>query len=98
MPRLLTDAEVKKRLGALDGWERKGRFITKTFEFPTFMDGIRFIGSVAEVAEAQDHHPDIKVVYTKVVLSIQTHSEGGVTEWDIALAKAIDGRRAVGGR
>jgi 4a-hydroxytetrahydrobiopterin dehydratase len=64
--------------------------ITKTFEFEKFMDGIAFVNRVAKVAEEQEHHPDINIRYTTVRLSIQTHSEGGVTEWDVELATAIE--------
>lgn len=91
MPKLLGQGELKKRLQSLDGWKSKGDFITKTFEFKDFMDGIRFIERVAKVAEEHEHHPDIHVRYTTVRLELQTHSEGGVTEWDLDLAKAIDG-------
>ena len=91
MPRLLTSQEIRKRLKSLPGWKLQGRFITKTFEFDEFMDGIAFLNDVARAAEKQGHHPDIKVRYTTVKLSVQTHSEGGVTGWDIGLAKAIDG-------
>jgi 4a-hydroxytetrahydrobiopterin dehydratase len=90
VPRLLDDAEIRERLKPLKGWSLEGAFITKTFEFKHFMDGISFIGSVAKVAEKQEHHPDIHVIYTKITLSIQTHSEGGVTEWDLELAEAIE--------
>ena len=90
MPRLLTSREVEKRLEGLEGWETAGRFISKTFEFKTFLKGIDFVDVIARVAESQEHHPDIHIRYTKVKLSIQTHSEGGVTEWDFALAKAIE--------
>jgi len=54
------------------------------------MDAIAFVNEVAEASEREEHHPDINIRYTTVKLSIQTHSEGGVTEWDIGLAKAID--------
>jgi 4a-hydroxytetrahydrobiopterin dehydratase len=90
VPKLLESAEVKKRLRGLEGWKLDGKFITKTFEFKEFMDGIKFIGEVARVAEKEEHHPDIHVRYTTVTLSVQTHSEGGVTEWDIDLAEAIE--------
>ena len=90
MPRLLSDPEISKRLKALNGWAHEGDSITKAFEFPTFMEGIRFIGEVAAVAEREEHHPDIHVKYTTVTLSVQTHSEGGVTEWDVELARAIE--------
>ena len=90
MPKLLSAREIDKELGGLDGWKRRGRFITKTFVFNKFMDGISFLNEVAKTAERHEHHPDIKIRYTSVTLSIQTHSEGGVTSWDIGLAKAID--------
>ncbi|HME19115.1 MAG TPA: 4a-hydroxytetrahydrobiopterin dehydratase [Nitrososphaerales archaeon] len=91
VPKLLNDAEVVKRLAALRGWKREGKFIAKSFEFETFMDGIRFLNRVARVAEELDHHPDIQVRYTQVRFSIQTHSEGGLTARDFELAKGIDG-------
>ncbi len=90
MPRLLRDSEISERLKSLRGWRHEGQFITKSFEFPTFMEGIHFIGRVAAVAEREEHHPDIHVRYTTIALSVQTHSEGGVTEWDLDLAEAIE--------
>lgn len=54
------------------------------------MEGISFISKVARVAEKEQHHPDIHVRYTTITLSVQTHSEGGITEWDLALAEAIE--------
>jgi 4a-hydroxytetrahydrobiopterin dehydratase len=90
MPRLLSAREVKEKLRGLEGWKHRGHFITKTFVFNEFMDGISFLNEVAKAAEKQEHHPDIKIRYTSVTLSIQTHSEGGVTSWDIGLARAID--------
>jgi 4a-hydroxytetrahydrobiopterin dehydratase len=90
VPRLLKDGEIRERLKPLRGWRHEGAFITKTFEFKHFMDGIAFIDSVAKVAEQQEHHPDIHVVYTSITLSVQTHSEGGITEWDLELAEAIE--------
>jgi 4a-hydroxytetrahydrobiopterin dehydratase len=93
VPKLLTDREISARLKGLKGWKHEGKFITKTFEFEEFMDGIKFINNVARAAEEQEHHPDIHVRYTTVTLSVQTHSEGGVTEWDLDLAEAIEKTR-----
>jgi 4a-hydroxytetrahydrobiopterin dehydratase len=90
VPPLLKKAEIRSRLEHLQGWKQDGDFITKTFEFKRFMDGVSFINSVAKVAEEQEHHPDIHVRYTTINLSIQTHSEGGITEWDFELAGAIE--------
>ncbi len=90
MVKLLSKARIESELKDLDGWKLDRDFITKTFEFKTFMAGIKFVDDVARIAEEEEHHPDIHVRYTTIKLSIQTHSEGGVTEWDIGLAKQIE--------
>ena len=90
MPKLLSDSEIANRLEGLKRWKHEGKFITKSFKFKHFMDGIEFVNRVAAVAEKEEHHPDIHIRYTTITLSVQTHSEGGVTEWDLALAGAID--------
>lgn len=90
MPKLLLDSEIESGLNGLKGWRHKKDFITKTFEFDNFMEGIAFIDRIALVAEEQQHHPDIQVRYTSIKLSIQTHSEGGITKWDFDLASAIE--------
>ncbi|MDG6968525.1 MAG: 4a-hydroxytetrahydrobiopterin dehydratase [Nitrososphaerota archaeon] len=89
MPKLLTPRQVDRALKGLEEWRHEGSFISRTFEFDTFMEGIAFVERVAAVAERQEHHPDIHIRYTTVRLAIQTHSEGGVTSWDIGLARAI---------
>lgn len=86
----LSDGEVERALKSLSGWRREGDYITKDFRFRTFLGGIRFVVAVAKVAEAQQHHPDIQVVWTTVTLRIQTHDEGGITKWDLSLAKEIE--------
>ncbi len=103
MPKLLGESEVEERLKSLRGWRLDGAHITKAYRFRRFTDGIAFVDEVAKVAEKEEHHPDIHVRYTTVTLSLQTHSEGGVTEWDIELARAIQrlggnpaGQRATG--
>ncbi|HXG72523.1 MAG TPA: 4a-hydroxytetrahydrobiopterin dehydratase [Gemmatimonadaceae bacterium] len=86
----LSDIAIQRELGSLPGWSRRGEVITKTFQFRNFMTGIDFIGSVAKAAEAANHHPDIDIRYTKVVLSLSTHDSGGITQKDLDLAKAIE--------
>jgi len=87
---LLSDGQISLRLRSLKGWKREGAFITKAFEFSDFMNGIAFVDRVARVAEKEQHHPDIHIRYTTVTLSVQTHSEGGITEWDLELAGAVE--------
>lgn len=86
----LSAKEVDKRLAGLDGWNREGDFITKSFTFKTFMEGIRFVDDLAVIAERLEHHPDIHIRWTTVRLEIQTHDEGGITSYDIGLAREIE--------
>ncbi|MCC6244341.1 MAG: 4a-hydroxytetrahydrobiopterin dehydratase [Gemmatimonadaceae bacterium] len=90
----LSDIEIQRGLGALPGWSRKGKTLTKTFQFASFPAGIGFLAMVADVAEAMQHHPDIDVRYTKIVFTLSTHDEGGITPKDFALAKEIEALRA----
>ncbi len=86
----LTEDEVKARLGALAGWGRDDDEIEKEFGFADFAEAMAFVNAVAGLAEAADHHPDISIKYNRVKLTLSTHSEGGVTEKDFALAAQID--------
>ncbi|HKV54870.1 MAG TPA: 4a-hydroxytetrahydrobiopterin dehydratase [Candidatus Binataceae bacterium] len=89
MPKL-SDQQIGQDLKSLPGWEYSDNSIHKLYRFKEFMDGIRFIGRVAEMAEAADHHPDIHVNYTRVTFICSTHSDGGVTEKDVRLSKQIE--------
>jgi 4a-hydroxytetrahydrobiopterin dehydratase len=86
----LSDADVTQGLRELPGWERDGDEIVRTVRFPEFMDGIRFIDRVAEMAEAADHHPDIDIRYRNVRFALSTHDEGGLTDKDLKLASQIN--------
>jgi len=86
----LSDEQIKQRMAALDGWALDGNEIRRTFTFDAFMAGIRFVQKVAELAEEADHHPDILINYDRVTLSLSTHSEGGLTDRDMDLARRID--------
>jgi 4a-hydroxytetrahydrobiopterin dehydratase len=86
----LSDIEIQRDLGTLSGWARRGNALVKTYEFPTFADGIAFVSRVADAADALDHHPDIDIRYTKVTCHLSTHSAGGITKQDFKLAAAIE--------
>jgi 4a-hydroxytetrahydrobiopterin dehydratase len=85
---------VQSLVGTLAGWthDEERNVITRTYELPNFRAAVAFVLYVAELAEAADHHPDIDIRYNKVALSLSTHSAGGITERDFALARAIDHR------
>lgn len=88
---LLDDAAIDERMVTLPGWERDGGAIAKTFRLPTFPDAIAFVDRVAVLAEDADHHPDIDIRWRDVRTALSTHSAGGLTEMDFALAARIDG-------
>jgi 4a-hydroxytetrahydrobiopterin dehydratase len=87
---LLQDHEIEERLGALDGWERSGDAITKTFERGDFVGSVEFVKSLVAPAEEMGHHPDLEISWDKVKVTITTHAEGGLTGNDFELAQRID--------
>lgn len=70
----------------LSGWDEVDGALERTFELPSFAEAIAFVDRVAELAEAENHHPDIAISYKKVTLRWTTHSAGGITERDRELA------------
>jgi 4a-hydroxytetrahydrobiopterin dehydratase len=87
---LLSDSEIEERLGGMDGWSREGDAITKTFENGDFVGSVRFVDSLVEPAEGMGHHPDLKLSWDKVKVTITNHAEGGLTANDFELAGKID--------
>lgn len=86
----LSDIEIQRELGTLPGWTRKGESLVKTYSFPSFMAGIGFVDRVAVTAEKMDHHPDLDIRYTKIAVTLSTHSSGGITANDVALAREME--------
>lgn len=87
---LLPDQEIDARLADLEGWERDGGLIAKTFEHDDFVGSIEFVKLLVAPAEDMNHHPDLAVSWNKVTVTVTTHSAGGLTENDFVLAKRID--------
>ncbi len=71
-------------------WDERENALEKEFTFDSFPEAIAFVGRVAEAAEAANHHPDIAIAYRRVTLRWNTHSAGGITELDHALAARSD--------
>ncbi len=92
----LSELEIKERLSKAEGWSRDGRFIKRTFKFPSFRKAVAFINEVADLAEEEDHHPDLYNVWRKVELKLTTHDEGGLTERDFRMATRINELRKEG--
>jgi 4a-hydroxytetrahydrobiopterin dehydratase len=87
----LDDSEIERRLSRLDGWERVGDAIAKTFGCDDFVGSVRFVDGLVEPAETMGHHPDVAISWDKVTVTISTHSEGGLTAADFELAAKVDG-------
>lgn len=91
MAALLSQEEIDRALEReLPKWRQDGDAITRSVEAPSFMDGIRLVQQVAEVAEELDHHPDIDIRWTTITFTLSTHSAGGLTMKDLRLASDID--------
>lgn len=87
----LSDAEIDERLTGSE-WRREGDSIVRDIERDGFSAAMALANAVAEAANAANHHPDILVHgYKHVRLTLSTHSAGGITENDFALAGMIDG-------
>jgi 4a-hydroxytetrahydrobiopterin dehydratase len=87
---VLSDEQVDAALPELAGWERAEGLLRRKVKFPTFLAGIDAVGRVAERAEAADHHPDIDIRWRTVTFMLVTHSAGGITENDLAMARQIN--------
>lgn len=86
----LSTDEIKQELAGLDDWAVSGKEIRKTFKTEDFTHSMDLVMRIGELADEQGHHPDIDIRYDKVTIILTTHSDGGVTENDIRLAKAIE--------
>ena len=82
----MNPAELAAALARLSGWTRVGHAIVRTYSFADFRAALAFVNRVGELAERQNHHPDIEIHYNQVRLTLWSHDAGGVTE----LAAAID--------
>lgn len=87
----LSPAEVQTHLESLSGWQLSGQRIRKDWQVKNFIAGIEFFGRVAELAEAEGHHPDLHLEgYRHVWIELWTHAIGGLSENDFILAAKID--------
>ncbi|MCA9827747.1 MAG: 4a-hydroxytetrahydrobiopterin dehydratase [Nitrosopumilus sp.] len=86
----LTPEEIKKNLEKVPGWKLKTNSIEREFDFGGFTEAIKFVNTVAELAEEEGHHPDICVHWNKVVLEIWTHAINGLSENDFVLASKVN--------
>ncbi len=84
--------EVQDYMPEVLGWvlSEDAKKISKEFKFKDFIGAINFVERVADVAESENHHPDIHVYYNKVVLELWTHAIGGLSENDFIVAAKVE--------
>ena len=88
---VLSEDEISERLAAVPAWTREGDSIVHVETLAGFSAAMLYVGAVAYLAEAANHHPDITIQWNKVTLTLSTHSAGGLTSKDFALASQITG-------
>lgn len=88
----LNETQREAGLRDLDGWvyEEGDGAIVRVFKFKGFSEAFGFMSRVALAAEKAGHHPDWSNSYNSVTIRLSTHDAGGLSDKDIALAKAID--------
>ena len=74
------------------GWalNEEGKKISREFKFKDFVEAMEFVNSVAKIAEAEGHHPDIHVFYNRVMIELWTHAINGLSENDFIVAAKIN--------
>ena len=87
----LADEDIRAALADRPGWELGDGEISREFRLDSFAGAIAFVVRLSYAAEAANHHPDLDIRYSRVRVTLSTHSEGGVTAKDLDLARVIDG-------
>lgn len=90
MAELLDEDAIAEALENLPGWQREDdATIVRFAKLPSFAEAIATVDEVAELAEENDHHPDMDIRYNSLKFKLSTHSEGGLTAKDTDLAAKI---------
>lgn len=87
---LLTEGQIADELATTPAWTRDGGEITLQVQRTDFRDALLYVSAVGYLAERANHHPDIAIAWNKVTLTLSTHSAGGLTSNDFALARQIN--------
>ncbi len=86
----LSDKEAEALLLQIPSWSLGDNDILRDFKFKDFRQAMVFVNRVADIANEQDHHPDILISYNKVRITLSTHKIGGLSMNDFILAARID--------
>jgi len=87
--RKLSESEIAAALKELPGWSLRDGKLHRELKFDDFVGAFSFMTGAALVAESLNHHPEWSNVYNRVTIDLATHSEGGVTGYDVEWAKRV---------
>ncbi|GAB2594935.1 4a-hydroxytetrahydrobiopterin dehydratase [Kribbella endophytica] len=91
MAELLTDDQINAAIrDHLPEWKVQDNALVRSVKKDSFLDGIRLVATVAQLAESMNHHPDIDIRYTTITFHVSSHDAGGITDDDLVLARHID--------
>lgn len=94
--KLLSQDEITGRMSKLNEWNIDGKMLKCRFEFGNFAEALAFVNKVGKIAEDLDHHPDITLGWGYAEVATTTHDSGGITDFDVSLASAINEIAATG--
>lgn len=86
----LTDDDVQREVSSLAGWELREGKLYREFRFENFIKAFGFLAQLAIVAEKLNHHPEWRIVYNRVSMSLHTRDVGGISKLDVELARAAN--------
>jgi 4a-hydroxytetrahydrobiopterin dehydratase len=89
MKKTLSSAEIVEVLRANPEWKLQNEKLIREWTFKDFVEAMKFVNRVADLAEAAGHHPDIDIRYNQVTLGLVSHDAGGITQRDAAMASQI---------
>ncbi|HUL49185.1 MAG TPA: 4a-hydroxytetrahydrobiopterin dehydratase [Gemmatimonadales bacterium] len=88
--RTYSEPEIAERLKALSGWWLEDGWIRRHYKTDGWPTTLMLVNAIGYIAEAAYHHPDLSVTWGRVIVKLQTHSAGGITDKDFELARQIE--------
>jgi 4a-hydroxytetrahydrobiopterin dehydratase len=85
-----TDEQIRAKLEELPGWYLEDGWLRRQYKTDGWPTTLMLVNQIAFLAEAAWHHPDLSVTWAKVTVKLKTHSENGITDKDLELARRID--------
>ncbi len=86
----MDESKIENCLKGLNGWQVADNRLQKEFKFGSYLQGLEFVNTIADLAEKHDHHPDIELGYRRVKITLISHDSGQITDRDFKLANQID--------